>query len=206
MGLGSVGTSQLSSPLLLPAVFPPIPTDRLQAVKETKEGYEEHLEEPPPAVDDAVVAYTHFDESKAHGRWPHATFHVITTFIGAGVLALPWTIALVGWPGMILLGWSIVWSIHSACILTRLHEANGTRSGSYREICSKIFGPFWGFWGVVPFQVRYMLVLLVSWSGAHGNTSEQQKRIDMTSDYTTTFITETCPLTILRPLSLRQKL
>ena len=129
----------------------------------------------------------HFDESKAHGRWPHATFHVITTFIGAGVLALPWTIALVGWiPGMALLCWGIIWSIHSACILTGLHEINGTRAGSYREICTKILGPFWGFWSVVPFQmvvcigqsIKYLLVAGKSLSKVY-NVNQCEDCIDM---------------------------
>lgn len=95
-------------------------------------------------------------------RWYHAVFHTITAVVGAGVLGLPYAIASLGLAGgLIALTVACIVSLYCSYLLASLHQINGKRYNSYRELGEGILGPLWGFWAVVPFQFSVMVGLAV---------------------------------------------
>ncbi len=52
-------------------------------------------------------------------------------------------------------------SLYCSYLLASLHQINGKRYNSYRELGEGVLGPHWGFWAVVPFQFSVMVGLAV---------------------------------------------
>lgn len=87
-------------------------------------------------------------------EWYHVIFHVVTAFVGAGVLALPNAMAALGWaPGMIFLIFAGLVAGHAAWSMANMHVIEGVRQNTYLALGTTLLGEKLGFWCVIPFQL-----------------------------------------------------
>ncbi|KAL6777626.1 hypothetical protein ACKKBG_A15000 [Auxenochlorella protothecoides x Auxenochlorella symbiontica] len=81
-------------------------------------------------------------DSHRHGTALTASAHIVTAVIGAGVLALPHSIAWLGWlggPALLALFYLLTWL--NAALLAAAAAAGSTRHASYADLVGAALGP-----------------------------------------------------------------
>ncbi|GAB4815312.1 hypothetical protein N2152v2_002358 [Parachlorella kessleri] len=89
----------------------------------------------------AGVDYTLEDGvTRSGGSWS-SFYLVITAVIGSGVLSLPYSIAMLGWPGGIICLIIFSWlTLYTSQLLADCHIVNGKRQRTYIEVVEAIMG------------------------------------------------------------------
>lgn len=104
------------------------------------------------------------------GKWYYTAFHNVTAMLGAGVLALPSTFAILGWAGgtvALLVSLGISW--YTFGLLVHLHEGtdeNGVkvRHTRYHTLCQAAYGQVKGVWALLTFQIPFLYGLAVTYT------------------------------------------
>ncbi len=80
-----------------------------------------------------VVAQPQSQQQLGHSSWVTAAFHLVTVIIGAGVLSLPSSFALLGWilGPLLLLLFGVV-GLFCAFLMTEVYEVDGRKHVTYR--------------------------------------------------------------------------
>ncbi|XP_041999636.1 lysine histidine transporter 1-like [Salvia splendens] len=115
---------------------------------------EESLQE--KAIDDWLPI-----TSSRTAKWWFSAFHNVTAIVGAGVLALPYAMAQLGWgPGVTVLVVSWIVTLYSLWQMVEMHEmVPGRRFDRYHELGQYAFGQKLGVWIVVPAQLTVLVGL-----------------------------------------------
>lgn len=89
------------------------------------------------------------------GSWPVATGHLVTAIIGAGVLGLPHSMALLGWVGGVAaLVVFFVITLWCLMMLASVYEVNGRKHTRYKDAVYFILGEIYASYdSVVPFSL-----------------------------------------------------
>lgn len=94
-----------------------------------------------------VIACSYFDHNSGvydtcnAAKWWHAAFHSTCAIVGAGVLGLPYAFSYLGWAaGLVTLITLTAISFYTSWLLAQLHEYNGARFDTYREIGESVWG------------------------------------------------------------------
>lgn len=113
---------------------------------------------------------TSTSSSKKENTWYDAAFHNMTAMVGAGVLGLPSTFAVLGWHGgLIVLFGSLMISWYTFSLLVHLHEGQdekgeARRYNRYHELCQAAYGKVRGVWAILSFQLPFLYGLAVTYS------------------------------------------
>eukprot|EP01026_Neomeris_dumetosa_P070313 TRINITY_DN7005_c0_g1_i5.p1 TRINITY_DN7005_c0_g1~~TRINITY_DN7005_c0_g1_i5.p1 ORF type:complete len:479 (-),score=27.07 TRINITY_DN7005_c0_g1_i5:4-1368(-) len=101
----------------------------------------------------------HKQKQQPSGDWYHASFHTLTTVVGAGVLGLPWAFSyLSSFYAILFLFGSLSFSLYTGYQLAYMHEdEDGSRHNSYIALGQRVLGRRKGNWGVLPFQYSILL-------------------------------------------------
>ncbi|KAL1553323.1 Lysine histidine transporter 1 [Salvia divinorum] len=99
--------------------------------------------------------------SSRTAKWWFSAFHNVTAIVGAGVLALPYAMAQLGWgPGVTVLVVSWIVTLYSLWQMVEMHEmVDGKRFDRYHELGQHAFGQKLGVWIVVPAQLTVLVGL-----------------------------------------------
>ncbi|KAL3139320.1 hypothetical protein ABBQ38_003657 [Trebouxia sp. C0009 RCD-2024] len=107
-------------------------------------------------------------------KWWYVAVHNVTAMVGAGVLGLPYAMALLGWTGgviVLVLAYLIsVWTLWQLCYM---HEIDGRRMNRYHELGQYAFGKTAGLWAIVPFQLIVMIGLDIVYMVTGGSSLQQ---------------------------------
>ncbi|WVZ95267.1 hypothetical protein U9M48_041056 [Paspalum notatum var. saurae] len=93
--------------------------------------------------------------SRRNAKWWYSAFHNVTAMVGAGVLALPYTMSELGWEaGVTVLFLSWIITLYTLWQMVEMHEmVPGKRFDRYHELGQHAFGDRLGLWIVVPQQL-----------------------------------------------------
>ncbi|WVZ95279.1 hypothetical protein U9M48_041064 [Paspalum notatum var. saurae] len=93
--------------------------------------------------------------SSRNAKWWYSAFHNVTAMVGAGVLALPYSMSELGWgPGIAVLILSWIITLYTLWQMVEMHEmVPGKRFDRYHELGQHAFGEKLGLWIVVPQQL-----------------------------------------------------
>lgn len=90
--------------------------------------------------------------------------HVFCAVVGAGVLALPYSVSWLGWvAGPILIIVFYLFSMLSSILLASLYEVNGVEHGRYHHVVSHILGKRQAVWASV-FQLANIFLTMVAYT------------------------------------------
>ncbi|WVZ95265.1 hypothetical protein U9M48_041055 [Paspalum notatum var. saurae] len=93
--------------------------------------------------------------ARRNAKWWYSAFHNVTAMVGAGVLALPYSMSELGWGAgvaVLLLSWVI--TLYTLWQMVEMHEmVPGRRFDRYHELGQHAFGDRVGLWIVVPQQL-----------------------------------------------------
>lgn len=129
-----------------------------------------------PSDDDESKSSTSYytassnNETKKQNSWHDAAFHNVTAMVGAGVLGLPSTFAVLGWTGgLLVLFASLFISWYTFSLLVHLHEGTdekgeARRYNRYHELCQAAYGKVRGVWAILSFQVPFLYGLAVTYT------------------------------------------
>ncbi|PSC76661.1 amino acid permease 4-like [Micractinium conductrix] len=81
------------------------------------------------------------DDVRRTGTRLTAVAHIVTAVIGAGVLALPYSTAVLGWvAGPLLLLVCAAITLYNACLMADCHVIDGKRQSTYTDCVRAVFG------------------------------------------------------------------
>jgi amino acid permease len=90
--------------------------------------------------------------------------HVFCAVVGAGVLALPYSVSWLGWvAGPILIIVFYLFSMLSSILLASLYEVNGVEHGRYHHVVNHILGKRQAIWASV-FQLANIFLTMVAYT------------------------------------------
>ncbi|KAK7261329.1 hypothetical protein RIF29_27638 [Crotalaria pallida] len=125
-----------------------------------------------------------------NAKWWYSTFHIVTAMVGAGVLALPYTMSELGWgTGVTVLTISWIITLYTLWQMVEMHEMlPGRRFDRYHELGQYAFGEKLGLYVVVPQQlivevginIVYMITGGTSLKKFHNTVCDNCKNIKLT--------------------------